>query len=52
MFRFTIRDVLWLTVVVAIVAAFWGTGYREARRARDAERQAVETAKRVEESLR
>ena len=23
MFRFTIRDVLWLTVVVAILAAWW-----------------------------
>jgi len=23
MFRFTIRDMLWLTVVVALVAAWW-----------------------------
>jgi hypothetical protein len=23
MFRFTIRDVLWLTVVVALLAAWW-----------------------------
>jgi hypothetical protein len=29
MFRFTIRDVLWLTVVVAL-AVGWGVAYRHA----------------------
>jgi hypothetical protein len=30
MFRFTIRDVLWLTVVVAILAAWWIDRRRQA----------------------
>ena len=30
MFRFTIRDVLWLTVVVAVALAVWLKGNNEA----------------------
>ena len=30
MFRFSIRDVLWLSVMVAILAAFWSDRYRAA----------------------
>jgi Tfp pilus assembly protein PilE len=52
MFRFTIRDLLWLTVVVAILVAFWATSYREANNARESERQAVEAAKRAEQQAR
>jgi hypothetical protein len=32
MFRFTIRDVLWLTVVAAVLAAWWADRAREAAR--------------------
>jgi hypothetical protein len=47
MFRFTIRDVLWLTVVVAILAYFWSESYRAAR---TAERHAIEAEKRAKEA--
>jgi hypothetical protein len=50
MFRFTIRDVLWLTVVVAILAWF-GQLYRAAKTAREAEWQAVKAAEAAERAL-
>jgi hypothetical protein len=31
MFRFTIRDMLWLTVVVALVVIWWGESRQTAR---------------------
>jgi hypothetical protein len=34
MFRFTIRDVLWLTVVVALIVG-WGLSYRQWRSDRE-----------------
>jgi len=37
MFRFTIRDVLWLTVVVALAVALWVDRSRLARRTRETE---------------
>ena len=33
MFRFTIRDVLWLMVVVALVAAWWADHRQQLERA-------------------
>jgi len=51
MFRFTIRDVLWLTVVVAILAWFGATSYRAAKTAREAEWQAVKAAEAAERAL-
>jgi hypothetical protein len=39
MFRFTIRDVLWLTVVVAIVTASWLDRTAIQRQAADLERE-------------
>jgi hypothetical protein len=35
MFRFTIRDVLWLTVVVALAAGWWLDHRRADRRERN-----------------
>jgi hypothetical protein len=51
MFRFTIRDVLWLTVVVAILVWFGANSYRAAKTAREAERQAVKAAEAAERAL-
>jgi hypothetical protein len=48
MFRFTIRDVLWLTVVVAILVAYWANAYRASVSARDAEKRAINAAKQAE----
>ena len=52
MFRFTIRDVLWLTGVVAMLAAFLGARYRESRAAQVAEIRAVEAEKRAIEAIK
>jgi len=37
MFRFTIRDVLWLTVVVAVLVAWWISNSRQNARVRSPE---------------
>jgi hypothetical protein len=47
MFRFTIRDVLWVMVVVGILATFWAREYHARQAAVEAERRAVEAAKRM-----
>jgi hypothetical protein len=49
LFRFTIRDVLWLTVVVAVALAFWVSQHRAAR---IAERQAMEAERRAIEAMK
>jgi hypothetical protein len=50
MFRFTIRDVLWLTVVVAVLAWYWSERHRMANAAAEAERQATDALKRAEQA--
>jgi len=52
MFRFTIRDVLWLTVVAAVLSAYLAKCYHQTRAALESERQAVEAAKRAEAMAR
>jgi hypothetical protein len=47
MFRFTIRDVLWLTVVVAVFAAWW-LDHRQLRRDARATWELVVSAERGE----
>jgi hypothetical protein len=42
MFRFTIRDVLWLTVVVALVVAWWGDHIRLVRELKQTRRYSWE----------
>jgi len=44
MFRFTIRDVLWLTVVVGMGVAWWGDRTALRRAKADAERRAAFSA--------
>ena len=41
MFRFTIREVLWLTVVVALALGWWASNQRQAAHA-NAERQSLD----------
>jgi hypothetical protein len=52
MFRFTIRDVMWLTVVAAVVSFFLAEGYRQSRIAVEAEKRAVEAERRAMEAMR
>ena len=51
MFRFTIRDVLWLTVVVALVVG-WGLDRVQLRRAETRARRDAEHARYVAEIAR
>jgi hypothetical protein len=51
-FRFTIRDVLWLTVVAAVVSFFLANGYHQARMAVEAEKRAVDAERRAMEAMR
>jgi len=48
MFRFTIRDVLWLTVVVALALGWWveHAAMKAERAALSAERQSLQTQRR------
>jgi hypothetical protein len=48
MFRFTIRDVLWLTVVVALGVAWWADRTRITERAVKAERLASDHAAKLD----
>ena len=50
--RFTIRDLFRVTVVVAILAAFYAETYRLAGKAREVERQAVSAAKAALEKVK